>query len=271
MGQADAETWSLKDKVVIVTGGARGIGGGVSRLFAERGAFVVIADLTTSAGGDLAAELAGHACFEPLDVTDEPSWQKVVANTLDRFGRIDGLVECAGILITGTLASFELQDFKRVLDVNLKGVFLGIKHVAPAIERSGGGSIVTISSTEGLQGGNAMAAYASSKWGVRGLSKVAATELGYRGIRVNSIHPGPIDTAMTNPNGRPKDELTHLSMLNLMPIPRVADVSEVAELCAFLVSDASTFITGAEIAIDGGLTAANVIPRQPGAPPHAIV
>lgn len=261
-----AASRGLAGKVAIVSGGARGIGGAVARLFAQRGASVVIADLIEEDGSALAAELGPNAIFRMLDVTDEAAWEALVAETSERFGRLDSLVNCAGILLIDAIVSFDRAKFEKVLQVNLVGTFLGIKHAAPAIIASGGGSITNISSTEGLQGSNSMAAYASSKWAVRGLSKVAAVELGGSKVRVNSIHPGPINTPMVNPERRPVEDLNHLSLLDNMPISRVADASEVAELCAYLASDAAAFVTAAEIAIDGGLTAGMFFPHRPGAP-----
>jgi 3alpha(or 20beta)-hydroxysteroid dehydrogenase len=248
----------LAGKVIMITGGASGIGAGIGRLFSERGAAAILCDLAASSS------------VQELDVTREDAWVSAVGAVLARYKRIHGLVNCAGILISRTLVDFELRDFKRVIDVNLKGAFLGIKHTARAIAAAGGGSIVNVSSTEGLQGANSMAAYASSKWALRGLTRVAAIELGSSKIRVNSVHPGPIDTPMLNPHGKSSEELRRLSMFERMPISRVGDVADVAELCAFLVSDASAFISGAEIPVDGGLTASNFIPGRPGAPASAL-
>lgn len=255
----------LSGKVAIVSGGARGIGAGVVRLLAARGARVLIADLLDPEGEALARELGGAAVFGHLDVTDEDAWHAIAELARDRFGGVDALVNCAGILVTEALIDFDRAAFDRVLQVNLTGTFLGIKQVAPLLIARGGGSIVNLSSTEGLQGSNSMAAYAASKWGVRGLTKVAAVELGQHDIRVNSIHPGPVNTMMVNPTGKPVDQIamTHLSH---MPLSRIADVSEVAELCAYLIGDGSRFVTAAEISIDGGLTAGMFLPNRPGAP-----
>lgn len=257
----------LAGKVAIISGGARGIGGGVARMFVERGAKVVIADMLEAEGEALAAELGDdRAVFQHLDVTDEDTWASTVALAQDRFGRLDSLVNCAGILITDAIMTFDRAAFDRVLQVNLTGTFLGIKHAAQAMIAAGGGSITNLSSTEGLQGSNSMGAYAASKWGVRGLTKVAAIELGAHAIRVNSIHPGPINTPMVNPEGKPVQSLTQLSLLARMPISRIADPSEVAGLCAYLASDLAAFVTAAEITIDGGLTTGMFLPNRPGAP-----
>jgi len=256
----------LSSHVAIVTGGARGIGAAVARLFAEQGATVVIADMLESEGQDLAAQLGPKVSFRRHDVADEPAWEKLVAETVNLYGRIDALVNCAGILITDAILSFDRAQFDRVLRVNLVGTFLGIKHAARVMVKAKRGSIVNFSSSEGLQGSNSMAAYASSKWGVRGLTKVAAQELGASGVRCNSIHPGPVNTAMLNPTGRPAAELTTLSLFDYMPMRRAAEPLEIAQSCLYLVSDASSFVTGAEVAIDGGLTLGMRLRNRPGGP-----
>lgn len=253
----------LAGRTVVISGGAQGIGAGVARTIVEQGGSVVLGDLDVDKARRVAGELGEAALACLLDVTSESSWSALVDEAAARFGAVHGLVAGAGILQAAALLDFELAMFRRVLAVNLNGVFLGIKAVAPRIAAAGGGSIVVVSSTEGLQGANAMAAYASSKWAVRGLAKVAARELGCQEIRVNSIHPGPIDTPMFNPSGLPRDQLAAGAMFDRMPLPRAAAVSEVGDLCAFLLSDRSTFITGAEIAIDGGLTSGNFVANPP--------
>jgi 3alpha(or 20beta)-hydroxysteroid dehydrogenase len=266
MAKSGADGGDLAGKVAIVSGGARGIGGAVARMFVERGASVVIADMLDAEGHALAVELGEATRFQHLDVTDEDQWQAAVTAAVAGFGRVDALINCAGILITDAIVSFDRATFDKVLQVNLTGTFLGIKHAAPAMIAAGGGSITNISSTEGLQGSNSMGAYAASKWGVRGLTKVAALELGAHRTRVNSVHPGPINTPMVNPDAKPAEELSHLSLLARMPISRVADPAEVAGLCAYLASDLAAFVTAAEIAIDGGLTTGMFLPNRPGAP-----
>jgi 3alpha(or 20beta)-hydroxysteroid dehydrogenase len=243
----------MQDKVVLVTGGARGIGEAVVRALASEGARVVIADLLEAEGRALAAELEG-AIFQPLDVTSEDAWQRCVEDAVAQTGRLDALANCAGIFVKTPLLEFDLAVFEKILAINLVGTALGVKYAAPAIIAAGGGAIVNISSSEGLQGSAGMGAYAASKWGVRGLTKVAACELGPQGVRVNTIHPGPINTKMFNPNKLGAEELSHHALLTRMPIARVADPSEVGQLCVYLMSDAACFVTGAEIAIDGGLT-----------------
>jgi 3alpha(or 20beta)-hydroxysteroid dehydrogenase len=240
----------LDGKVVLVTGGASGIGAGVAAFAAERGAIMVTADIDDAASPD-------HI---RLDVSDEAQWITAVDRIRQRHGRLDALVHAAGILQGEAILDFERAMFDRVMRVNLTGTFLAIKHCGPAIVAAGGGAIVTLSSVEGLQGSNSMAAYGASKWGVRGLTKAAAFELGEAGVRVNSVHPGPIDTPMVNPQGRPPAEMaTRLSMFDRMPIARMGRVEEVAALCAYLMSDAARFVTGAEFVIDGGLTAGNPV------------
>lgn len=245
----------LEGKVILVTGGASGIGAGVCAYLERRGAVPVAADIKVPETGPQVGPQTGNAIA--LDVTDEGQWQRAVDELVERFGRIDGLVHAAGILAGPAIVDFDLDLFKKVLSVNLSGTFLAIKHVAPVIGRAGGGAIVVFSSVEGLQGSNSMGAYGSSKWAVRGLGKVAAIELGEMGVRVNSVHPGPINTPMVNPQARPASEFANLSMLDRMAIARLGEVEEVAALCAYLLSDEAKFVTGAEFTIDGGLTAGN--------------
>ena len=246
----------LRGKTIVVSGGARGIGAAVARTIVGQGGAVVIGDVAFEDASHLAVELGDRARAFPLEVTEEGSWRGLLGEAKGAFGPVHGLVTCAGVLRTGSILDFDLATFRQVLAINLSGTLLGVKTLAPALGEAGGGAMALLSSTEGLQGSNGMAAYASSKWGVRGLAKVAARELGSQNIRVNSIHPGPINTPMLNPRALPSDQLQH-SMFARMPLPRVADASEVGDLCAFLLGDQARFITGAEIAIDGGLTSGN--------------
>jgi 3alpha(or 20beta)-hydroxysteroid dehydrogenase len=239
----------LDDKVVIVTGAARGQGEAEVRLFVDEGARVVFTDVLEAEGRAVAESLPPErALFCRHDVSSEDDWKTVVDETLSRFGRIDGLVNNAAIHSITPLADETVDRFRRILDVNLIGTFLGIRSVTPAMREQGRGSIVNISSTAGLVGYRGHGAYGASKWGVRGLTKVAAMELGPE-IRVCSIHPGPIDTAMLS------DDLRNLGQLPGVPLQRVGRVTEVAELALFLVSDASSFVSGAEITVDGGALA----------------
>jgi 3alpha(or 20beta)-hydroxysteroid dehydrogenase len=236
----------LDGKVAIITGGARGQGAAEARLFVAEGAKVLIGDVLDDEGRAVAAELGHAAVYVHLDVTDEAQWAAAVALAEERFGPVDVLVNNAGILLFQALDTTERADFDRVLQVNVTGVFLGMKAVAPSMDSAGGGSIVNISSTAGLQGLPRLGAYVASKWAVRGLTKSAAIDLGHRGIRVNSVHPGGIDTPMlrgTSPDA---------PFYKRLPVPRMGTPEEAARAVLFLASDESRYTTGAELAVDGG-------------------
>ncbi len=246
----------LAGKVAIITGGARGQGAAEGRLFVERGAKVVLTDVLVEEGQATAGSLGVDAMFVGHDVSDEDAWAPVVDATLERWGRLDILVNNAGVHRVRPLAEESAGDIIELLATNLVGPMIGMRLVADPMERSGGGSIVNISSLAGLQGLWGHGAYGASKWGLRGVTKTAAVELGPRGIRVNSVHPGPIDTAMlpVRPEAAP-------GRFASMPLGRVGQPEEVAELVAFLASDASSYLTGAELTIDGGLAAGRLPDR----------
>ncbi len=249
----------LAGKVALISGGARGQGEAEARLFVAEGAKVVIADVLDEAGRKVAAELGGDAHFVHLDVTQEALWSSVVSETVERFGRLDVLVNNAGIVRTGSLEHQSLEDYRAVVDVNQVGVFLGMRAVIPAMRDAGGGSIVNISSNAGLEGVEGVVGYVASKWAVRGMTKTAAIELGRYGIRVNSVHPGGVDTPMLG-----GDELGHLAATNPyagQPISRISQPEEIARLVLFLASDESSYSTGSEFVADGGRMAGH---RDPG-------
>lgn len=254
----------LDGKVAIITGGARGMGAATCRRFVEEGAKVAIADVLTDAGTALAAELGDTARFWQHDVTSEDGWASLVREVEQAFGPVDVLVNNAGVLLFKSLLDTTLEDYRRVLDVNLVGAFLGIKAVAPGMIARGKGAIVNISSADGMKGANGLAAYASSKWGMRGLTKVAAMELGHRGIRVNSVHPGGIDTAMTNYHDQPRHELS--KTYKFVAAQRVGGPEEVANASVFLASDDASYMMGSELAVDGGLLLGAYYEGMPGAP-----
>jgi 3alpha(or 20beta)-hydroxysteroid dehydrogenase len=238
----------LDGKVALISGGARGQGAAEAALFVAEGAKVVVGDVLEAEGAEVAAGLGEAAAFVHLDVTDEASWQAAVTETETRFGPVSVLVNNAGVLSWGRIDQIALDEFERVMDVNVRGVFLGIKAVAPSMRRAGGGSIINTSSTSGLVGLPFLAAYVASKWAVRGLTKTAAIDLGHDGIRVNSIHPGGIDTPMIA--GTDGDA----PFYRRLPVPRMGTADEVARSVLFLASEDSSYITGAELAIDGGAT-----------------
>lgn len=254
----------LTGKVAIITGGARGMGAATSRLFVEQGAKVAIADVLEEQGAALAAELGENARFFKLDVTSEENWAEVVAATEQAFGPPNVLVNNAGILLFKTILETTKADFEKVLGVNLIGELLGIKAVAPGMIERGCGSIINLSSVDGMKGANGLVAYASSKWGVRGLTKVAAMELGHKGVRVNSVHPGGVDTIMTNHTGTTRDEVN--KSFGNIPLQRVGAPEEVAAATAFLASDESSYMQGAEIVVDGGMTVGSYYMGYPGSP-----
>jgi len=238
-------TGRLEGKVAIVTGGARGMGEADARRLAAEGAKVVVADVLEEQGEALAAELGDDAIFVRLDVSDEASWAAALEAAEKAFGPVTVLVNNAGILSYAAVDQVDVADLKRVLDVNLVGVMLGMKAVVPGMKAAGGGSIVNISSAAGLVPMVGLHAYTASKWGVRGVTKSAALELGHDGIRVNSIHPGGIATPMAGDGeGMSFDK---------QAMPRIGRPEEIAATVAFLASDDASYVTGAEVAVDGGM------------------
>jgi 3alpha(or 20beta)-hydroxysteroid dehydrogenase len=245
---------SLDGVVAIVTGAARGMGAEHVRGLVGAGCRVVATDVLDAEGAALASELGEAVSYRHLDVTDGDAWAALVADTEATLGPIGVLVNNAGIVIWGTIESAAPADWQRTIDINLTGVWLGMHHVVPSMKRAGGGSIVNISSTAGLQGYPNLGAYVASKWGVRGLTKTAALELGADNIRVNSIHPGPIRTPMTA--GLPDN------MAFDQPISRVGEPSEVTALLLFIVRDA-TYSTGHEFIVDGGTVVGRAVRGAP--------
>ncbi|MEW9509543.1 SDR family NAD(P)-dependent oxidoreductase [Streptomyces bacillaris] len=250
----------LDGRVVLVTGAARGQGEQEARLFAAEGARVVVADVLVEQGEALAKELGEEtARFVRLDVGSEEGWAEAVAVARDAFGKIDGLVNNAGILRFNELVNTPLAEFEQVVRVNMTGAFLGIRAVAPEIGAAGGGTIVNTSSYTGLTGMPLVGAYAATKHAVLGLTKVAAMELAGKGVRVNAICPGAIDTAMSNPAlldpdadlGR-SDAALDAYYRKLVPMGRIGRPEEVAALALFLTADDSSYITGQPFVIDGG-------------------
>ncbi|MCZ8370786.1 MAG: SDR family oxidoreductase [Porphyrobacter sp.] len=246
---------------VLVTGGARGIGAATTRLLAESGFNVLIGDVRSDEGERLAEELGDRTAYCHLDVTNTESWVSAVATAERLFGRVDGLFNNAGILGLGSVMECKPEVFRKILDVNLVGIFLGIRAVVPALRRAKGGVIVNTSSIAGLQGYANLAAYVTSKWGIRGLTKAAALDLARDRIRVVSIHPGPIHTPMTRnfPAGVAAGQ----------PLPRFGEPIEVARMVRFLFSEAS-YSTGCEFVIDGGATAGAVLELEPELPGMAV-
>lgn len=245
----------LEGKVAIITGAARGQGEAEARLFVEEGARVVVTDVLPEVEA-VAASLGGAAVAVDHDVTDAAAWADVVAAAEDRFGGLDVLVNNAAIHWIRPLLEESAHDIHRIMDVNLVGPVLGTQAVVPAMERRGGGSIVNISSLAGQGGFWGHGAYGATKWALRGVSKVSAVELGPKGIRVNSVYPGMIDTAMLPWAGEPGTDQARTAHL---PLGRVGQPGEVAEVVAFLASDASSYLTGAELVVDGGSNAGRAV------------
>jgi 3alpha(or 20beta)-hydroxysteroid dehydrogenase len=241
----------LAGKVVLISGGAGGLGTAFARLVLSRGGSVVLADLLDDVGNKLVGELGAQARYIHLDVTDPEQWATAVRFTLDEFGSLAGLVNNAGVS-TGQLLEYEpLAHFRKVLDINLTGVFNGLQSVIKPMRAAGGGSVVNISSAAGMFGLAFTAGYGASKWGVRGLSKIAAVELAPDRIRVNSVHPGMVYTPMTVDIGIQPGEGNYPNT----PMGRIAESGDIAGAVGFLLSDDAAYVTGAEIAVDGGWTA----------------
>ena len=242
----------LEGKTALISGGARGQGAAEAALFAEEGANVVLTDVL-DAEGERTADTIGGA-FLHHDVTSEEEWAAVVARTVELHGGIDILVNNAGIYRIGSLIETTLEEYRSVIEVNQVGVFLGMRAVAPAMIERGGGSIVNISSLAGLRGGGGGIAYGASKWAVRGMTKSAAVVLAPHGIRVNSIHPGVIETPMLGDTSMAVPGNIE-QFAERAPLGRVGQPEEVARLALFLASDESSYSTGSEFVIDGGVSA----------------
>lgn len=241
----------LAGKVAIITGGASGQGEAEARLFVAEGARIVIADVSEREGRGLADELGEAAVFQPLDVADEAAWTAAVEIAQSRFGRIDVLVNNAGLFRPKPFLKTDNAEWDAHYRVNQLGTFLGMRAVAASLIAAGGGSIVNISSAAGARGIAGMFGYSASKWAIRGMSKAAALDLAAHNVRVNCVLPGMIDTPMYRANGPEACAV----MDAMIPLGRRARADEVAELVAFIVSDAGAYLTGAEFTIDGGVIA----------------
>jgi 3alpha(or 20beta)-hydroxysteroid dehydrogenase len=244
----------LEGKVALITGAAGGIGAAAARRLAGEGARLLLTDADEQRARTLAQELGEGADALGHDVTSEQQWQAVLMHALDTHGRIDVLLNNAGVFLAAPLTETSLEQFRRVQDVNVTGVFLGMRTVAPTMIERRAGSIINVSSVAGLTGPPYLTAYAASKWAVRGMSKVAAKELAQFGVRVNSLHPGQIDTDM---NTRQREQTPELieKLIRGIPLRRIGTPEEIAHAIVYLASDESVYVTGSELVIDGGVTA----------------
>jgi 3alpha(or 20beta)-hydroxysteroid dehydrogenase len=244
----------LDGKVALITGGARGMGKSHARHFVAEGARVVLGDVLDDRGAAVAAGLGPDSCrYVHHDVTSEADWATAVGTALDAFGRLDVLVNNAGVLKFAPITDMPLADFRQVLEVNAVGCWLGMKAVIEPMRTAGGGSIVNISSIEGFTGAAGLSAYSASKFAVRGMTKAAASELGQYGIRVNSVHPGGVLTRMVLEAAGTSGHSDGEGFLRSMPLGRFAEPVEISRLVAYLASDDSSYSTGSEFIADGGI------------------
>lgn len=239
----------VQDKVIIVTGGANGMGETHVRLLASEGAKVVITDIDEKKGTQLAEEIGENAIFVKHDVSSESDWQNVVQEATEKFGPINVLVNNAGISPVTSIETMSLEDYQNVVNINQISVFLGMKSVISSMKETEGGSIINISSINGLVAG--VVGYTDTKFAVRGMTKAAAKEFARYGIRVNSVHPGIIDTPMVQ-NSPAYDQIVAYS--KMVPLGRMSKPEEVSQMVLYLASDESSYSTGAEFVVDGGLT-----------------
>jgi NAD(P)-dependent dehydrogenase (short-subunit alcohol dehydrogenase family) len=244
----------LAGKVAIISGAASGMGAATARMFAREGAKVVIADVLEHEGRQLASAIGDSARFEKLDVTSEANWAAVVAATVAAFGKLDVLVNNAGISGSAEQDFYSTEAWHRIMGINATGVFFGIKHAVPAMRAAGGGSIVNLSSIAGIIGsGHVHMAYNASKAAVRLMTKSVAVQHAKDGIRANSVHPGIMPAMRTS--GRTADPAIRAERMKVIPMRRPGEVDEVAYAVLFLASDESSYITGSEIHVDGGAIA----------------
>ncbi|MET7992193.1 glucose 1-dehydrogenase [Amycolatopsis sp. NPDC005232] len=240
----------LSGKIAIITGAARGQGAEHARRFVDEGAKVVVGDVLTDEVEKVAADLGKSAVPVRHDVTDPDSWQAVLEATLSAFGSPTVLVNNAGVLGTGRLAAIDPVEFRRTLDINLLGPWIGLSVVGGHMAENGGGSIVNIASIAGHRATPGRGSYTASKWGLRGLTKSAAIEMGRNGVRVNAILPGYIDTPML---GRRRDQMVSETQAWAgMALPRMGQSSDISTMAVFLASDESGYCTGADFVVDGG-------------------
>ena len=235
------------DRVYLISGGARGLGEAQARGIIAEGGKVVIGDVLVEDGEKLTRELGAACTFQPLDVTSEAQWADAVV-VAEKIGKLCGLVNNAGVYTPVSMLDTDTAQFERHTRVNQLGTFLGMRAVVPAFERAGGGAIVNMSSTVALRSAPNAIAYTATKWAVRGMTKAAALELAGKNIRVNSVHPGPIDTDMLNVRTREEN----LRRVQQVPMKRLGTKEEIAGLVLFLLSDESRYMTGSEVAMDGG-------------------
>ncbi|MTV81743.1 glucose 1-dehydrogenase [Secundilactobacillus folii] len=240
----------LTGKVAIITGGSQGMGASHVKLFVAEGAKVVFTDINAEAGEKLADSLGDNALFVKQDVSNEEDWQHVIETTIAHFGQLDILVNNAGITYAKSLFDVSTDDYLKIVKINQLSVFLGMKYAAAEMKKTGHGSIVNISSMNGLVGG--AIGYTDTKFAVRGMTKAASLELSHYGIRVNSVHPGVISTPMIH-QGDTDDAVKQFA--KAIPLQRIAEPEEVSKMVLFLASDDASYSTGSEFVVDGGLTA----------------
>lgn len=243
----------LQGKTAIVTGAANGLGEATARLFASEGAQVIVADIAEEQGRAVADSIGEAAIFRSLDVSDTDQWEAVVATARETFGRLDILINCAGISGTGSIVDSTEKDFDRYVDINQRSVFLGMHCAAPLMAASGGGAIVNFSSAWGLRGGPDAVLYPATKFAVRGLTRSAAYDLAAQGIRVNAILPGPINTAQMQVTGDAEAWIKQVSAGTALK--RIGEPIEIARAVLFLASDDASYITGTDLLVDGGMMA----------------
>lgn len=256
----------LDGEVAVITGGARGLGRAIAEAFVNEGARVCIADVRTELAQQTAAEIGSSAIAVELDVTDEESWANALAEGESAFGALTVLVNNAGLAEGAPIAETTLESYRRVTEVNQTGVFLGMKSVIPAMKRAGHGSIINMSSIDGMVGSPRIISYIASKWAVRGMTKAVAMEMGPFSIRVNSIHPGHVVTELGLPDGVSADAISEMVTKHTerhASLQRTGLPSEVAAMAVFLASNESSYCTGSEFVVDGGFTAGYPAPGSP--------